>query len=1065
MHQPTIQDEPCRFSKGAALASCSRKHELLRGLLGLRELNGSAEAIIAVNTRFCMQVSFNQAASDYTQDNVTFFFPEPWQVASLNPASGPLIGGTRVTVTGGPFLNAPSLRCRFGSDLSSRVYYVDMTTVVCIAPIITVLPKTAFYPGVDRMTNFEDLQRIVSVSMDSVHFSKEQVRYYYTDHLNAYVWGDNEAGQLGVPLKSVGMPTLMWTFMGRELVNIAFGAEHMVAIAAPSKSEAANSSNANNTAGQLYSWGMNSFGQLGTGDLLQRAYPTPIRRFRRLGERLDWQDIPVPPQFCKVSSQGYHTLAVTCDGDVFAWGRNENLQLGQPLDLTGSKEPLMITWFGNNGYKCTNVAAGLFFSLAVCDDANYKGQVFAWGSNDHGQLGVGDKLMRKVPVMVTGSRSRQAEQISAGLFHVLMRTADRVAYSWGWNNRGQLALGLPQMTGNGTTEVTVPQQIKLTSRACVGGFNGRCVLRVAAGAFHSILMVDRYVRYDWLKEMNLIPCDIWVAGRNDFGQLGVGTVGEEYQDQYVSPTLVPTTYPVVNVAAGWYHSLAVMAIPVPLGYKHRNTAQQRLVAWGSNDAMQLGLNHTFSQSRFNVLQASASMPVVFNDLIGGSVMSAATFSCPPKVDSPCSGHGYCTTEGRCYCLLGWRGVDCSFECDGGANNICSNHGDCGEFGECMCRTGWNGAACNIECAGGASTPCKGRGECSKVDGSCICKTGWTGRQSDGRIDCSILCPGGEASVCNLHGKCLTDGTCRCDEGFRFADCGTACPGLRQSWNKQFGFMETSNICSGHGTCDEKALCGCSFGYRGAACEIECQGGALSPCRGRGDCLSDGSCQCRPQYRGSDCGEMCPNEVILDKDFNRTIIICSNQGVCNDVGKCECRPGFRGPDCRLECPGGHANPCFGGGTCDSNAKCICHSGFRNVTCDIECKGGHLTPCSLHGECDTRGECICEAGFRRDDCSKECPGGSNSPCNSRGECTIDGMCICGNLFEGDACERILAWPIVLFFISILLAVGVYYACRYAYAIFHRKYKSKVRRARRKERMEQYQQSVPSRMQRHT
>ena len=71
--------------------------------------------------------------------------------------------------------------------------------------------------------------------------------------------------------------------------------------------------------------------------------------------------VPVSPQFCKVSSQGYHTLAVTCSGSVYAWGRNENLQLGQPVDLSGSKEPIMVTWFENNGYKCTNVAAGLFF--------------------------------------------------------------------------------------------------------------------------------------------------------------------------------------------------------------------------------------------------------------------------------------------------------------------------------------------------------------------------------------------------------------------------------------------------------------------------------------------------------------------------------------------------------------------------------------------------------------------------------------------------------------------------------------------------------------------------------
>jgi hypothetical protein len=241
-----------------------------------------------------MQVSFNRASSDYTQDNTTFFFPEAWVVETLKPASGPLIGGTRVTVSGGPFVNAPSLRCRFGEDFSSKVFYVNMQTLVCLSPIVSVLPKVSFYTGVTAMPNFEDLQRIVSVSLDSVHFSTQDVRYYYTDHLNTYVWGDNEAGQLGVPLKSVGMATLLWTFMGREVVNIAFGAEHMVVIAAPSRSEAMNystASNASNAPTQMYSFGANTFGQLGLGDLVPRALPTPIRRFRRLGDRLDWQEV------------------------------------------------------------------------------------------------------------------------------------------------------------------------------------------------------------------------------------------------------------------------------------------------------------------------------------------------------------------------------------------------------------------------------------------------------------------------------------------------------------------------------------------------------------------------------------------------------------------------------------------------------------------------------------------------------------------------------------------------------------------------------------------------------
>lgn len=85
-----------------------------------------------------------------------------------------------------------------------------------------------------------------------------------------------------------------------------------------------------------------------------------------------------------------HMICATEDGAVFGWGKNAKGCLGMGSDAMGVVVPHPVHVAVAIGV--TAVAADVDYSAAVCRD----GQLFMWGTNDHGQLGTGDKLPRPV---------------------------------------------------------------------------------------------------------------------------------------------------------------------------------------------------------------------------------------------------------------------------------------------------------------------------------------------------------------------------------------------------------------------------------------------------------------------------------------------------------------------------------------------------------------------------------------------------------------------------------------------------------------------------------------------
>ena len=83
---------------------------------------------------------------------------------------------------------------------------------------------------------------------------------------------------------------------------------------------------------------------------------------------------------------------------------------------------------------------------------------------------------------------------------------------------------------------------------------------------------------------------------------------------------------------------------------------------------------------------------------------AERMTCPKS----CSGHGRCTSTGKCVCTLGFSGYDCSNSetCP----ESCSGRGQCLPGGVCRCIPGWEGKACDV-CRLGSRVACNAHGIC------------------------------------------------------------------------------------------------------------------------------------------------------------------------------------------------------------------------------------------------------------------------------------------------------------------------------------------------------------------
>ncbi|RYD71250.1 MAG: hypothetical protein EOP84_25225, partial [Verrucomicrobiaceae bacterium] len=187
--------------------------------------------------------------------------------------------------------------------------------------------------------------------------------------------------------------------------------------------------------GTAWAWGMNTLGQLGNGAGTSRTGAVQVKNPSNTGGLTG---------VTGVAAGSHHSIAVTVDGAVWAWGYNSVGQLG---DGTTATRNIPVQVKDNNGVALSDVvavAANSFQSYAL----HRGGTVWAWGYNAYGALGDGTTTSRVGAVQVQnnwGAILDDVVAIAAGTYHCLALKSDGTVWAWGDNSYSQLGEEMSSM--------------------------------------------------------------------------------------------------------------------------------------------------------------------------------------------------------------------------------------------------------------------------------------------------------------------------------------------------------------------------------------------------------------------------------------------------------------------------------------------------------------------------------------------------------------------------------------------------------------------------------------------
>ena len=301
--------------------------------------------------------------------------------------------------------------------------------------------------------------------------------------------------------------------------------------------------------GRLWCWGSNHFGQVGEGAPAGPATFTaaPVR-------------VPNVPPFERVDTGEFNTFAVTEAGELWAWGANNNGQLG--IGLVTGVEPAPRPVATN----VESVAVSQIFTCAKHRD----GTASCWGYNACGELGNGASVDHYTPQVVPGLSGIT----QLGVHDTFACAIDGAGALTCWGAVFAVC-GEPVPPAR----VTLPKVVQV---------EGGCHLHLCA-----------------LEEVGRV----WCVGENQSGQLGTGTTAAPGMFEQVM--FDPSAPRMIEIAVGTFHTCA-------------RSADHRVWCWGDNVPGTLGIGDASVMSRSRPQQLPFfDGSIAIDDLEAGCGVSCA----------------------------------------------------------------------------------------------------------------------------------------------------------------------------------------------------------------------------------------------------------------------------------------------------------------------------------------------------------------------------------------------------------------------------------------------------------
>nr|XP_056711168.1 E3 ISG15--protein ligase HERC5-like [Euleptes europaea] len=173
-------------------------------------------------------------------------------------------------------------------------------------------------------------------------------------------------------------------------------------------------------------------------------------------------------QIIQIACGDHHSMALSKGGELFSWGQNEHGQLGLGREISAAREPQLVQAL--EGIPLAKIAAGGSHSMAV----SLSGSVYSWGKNTFGQLGLGHTEDRNSPTYVNALEHKKTVFISCGGEHTAVLSKDGLVCTFGAGCHGQLG-------HNSTRNELFPR--------FVAELFGVRVSEVACGRWHTLVYV------------------------------------------------------------------------------------------------------------------------------------------------------------------------------------------------------------------------------------------------------------------------------------------------------------------------------------------------------------------------------------------------------------------------------------------------------------------------------------------------------------------------------------------------------------------------------------------------